>query len=199
MPPISSVEPSFALTAVGISGSPSAHSKSRTLLRLTLEQLSERGVATQLIDLSALPADALLGRRQAPELDRALAAVAASSIVIASTPVYRATYSGLLKVFFDLFAPRALTGKIGVAIATAGAPGHQLVLDYGLAPLFASVGAVVTATGIFATDAEFAAGIPDDTLRERIASAAAEAVALAETAGGRADPLSSTGELTAHA
>ena len=171
---------SESLTAIGISGSPSARSRSRTLLECTLERLAERGIATDLIDLSVLPADALLGRVASPELERALAAVGEADIVVASTPVYRATYTGLLKVFFDLFAQRALVGKVGLAIATGGAPGHQLVLDHGLRPLFASVGAVVVPTGVYAVDAEFDAGVPHAAVLERIERAVTESVLLTE-------------------
>jgi FMN reductase len=171
------------LTAIGISGSPSASSRSRALLEHALARLGTRGIGTGIIDLNTLPADGLLGRATSPEVARALAQVAAADIVVASTPVYRATYTGLLKVFFDLFEQRALAGKVGIALASGGAPGHLLVLDHGLRPLFASVGAVVTSAGVYATDAEFSAGIPDEHVRERIERAAAEAVALAEAHG----------------
>src|SRR5690242_13732766 len=110
------------LNAVGISGSPSTRSKSRTLLERALEAFAERGVTTTLIDLSALPADALLGRRRAIEVDDALAIVSQANIVVASTPVYRATYSGLLKVFFDLLPLNGLVDKTAIAIATGGSP-----------------------------------------------------------------------------
>ena len=171
---------SESLTAVGISGSPSARSRSRILLERALDRLAEQGITTDLIDLSALPADALLGRVVSPEVERALAKVAGADIVVASTPVYRATYTGLLKVFFDLFAQRALVGKVGLAIATGGAPGHQLVLDHGLRPLFASVGAIVVPTGVYAVDAEFDGGVPHAAVLERIERAVAESVLLTE-------------------
>lgn len=169
-----------SLSAIGISGSPSARSRSRILLEHALGQLAAHGISTQLIDLSELPADALLGRRASAEVERALAAVAEADIVVASTPVYRATYTGLLKVFFDLFAQRALVGKVGLPIATGGAPGHQLVLDHGLRPLFASVGAVVVPTGVYAVDKEFDAGVPRADVLERIERAVAESVLLTE-------------------
>lgn len=169
------------LSAVGISGSPSIRSKSRVLLGHALESLREHGAHVQLIDLNELPADALLGRRTAPDVERALAAVNAADIVVASTPVYRATYSGLLKVFFDLFAQRALTGKVAIAIATGGAAGHQLVLDHGLRPLFSSVGATVVPTGVYAVDAEFTAGAPNHDVLDRIERAVRESLAFAET------------------
>ena len=171
---------SKTLTAIGISGSPSARSRSRILLEHALGGLATRGVVADLIDLNEFPADALLGRRTSAELERALAAIGNADIVVASTPVYRATYTGLLKVFFDLFAPRALVGKVGIGIATGGAPGHQLVLDHGLRPLFTSVGAVVVPTGVYAVDAEFEAGVPHADVLQRIERAVSESVLLAE-------------------
>jgi FMN reductase len=165
-------------TAVGISGSPSARSKSRTLLERALVALAERGATTTLIDLANLPADALLGRRRAPEVDEALATVGAATIVVASTPVYRATYSGLLKVFFDLLPLNGLVDKTAIAIATGGSAAHQLVVDHGLRPLFASVGAITTPTAVYGTDSAFENGAPNQSLIARIHVAASEAVTL---------------------
>jgi FMN reductase len=181
-----------ALSAVGISGSPSARSKSRTLLERTLAALAERGATTTLIDLASLPADSLLGRRRTSEVDAALAAVNDASIVVASTPVYRATYSGLLKVFFDLLQVNAFVGKTGIAIATGGSPAHELVIEHGLRPLFASVGAVTTATGIYGTDSAFQNGAPHESLIVRVEAAASEAIALCERIRVPADSSSST-------
>jgi FMN reductase len=168
------------ITAVGISGSPSARSKSRTLLEHALAALAERGVPTTLIDLASLPADALLGRRKAGELDAALELVRDASIIVASTPVYRATYSGLLKVFFDQLPMNGLVDKTAIAIASGGSPAHLLVIDHGLRPLFASVGAVTTPTGIYGTDSSFENGVPHQSLLARIEQAASEAVTLSE-------------------
>jgi len=167
-------------TAIGISGSPSPRSKSRLLLEHALATLGEHGVSTSLIDLATLPADALLGRVRALEVDDALAAVSRATIVVASTPVYRATYTGLLKVFFDLLPLNGLAGKTAIAIATGGAPAHQLVIDYGLRPLFASVGALTAPTGIYGTDATFEEGVPHQTLLDRVARAVEEALALSD-------------------
>jgi len=168
------------LKVVGISGSPSARSKSRTLLEHTLAALGERGAATTLIDLATLPADALLGRRRTAEVDQALERVREASIIVASTPVYRATYSGLLKVFFDLLPIDALVDKSAIAIATGGSPAHLLVIDHGLRPLFSSVGAITTPTGVYGTDSAFENGVPHHSLVARIEQAATEAVTLSE-------------------
>jgi FMN reductase len=167
-------------SVVGVSGSPSAASKSRRVLEDVLTSLGEAGASTTLVDLAALPADALLGRRTSADVQEALASVASADVVAVSTPVYRATYSGLLKVFCDLFAPGALVGKVAIPIATGGGPAHALCIDHGLRPLLASVGGVVVSAGIYGTDAEFADGVPNATLAGRVLLAAGEALALAE-------------------
>ena len=167
------------IQAVGISGSPSPTSRSRTLLGLGLAALERRGVvATRTVDLAALPADALLGRSRDTVVNDALAAVGRARILVVSTPVYRATYSGLLKVFFDLLPQDALAGKVAIAIATGGHAGHLLAFDTGLRPLLASVGALTVSTAVYGTDAQFRDGRPDPALIEQIDRAVAEALAL---------------------
>jgi FMN reductase len=169
-------------SAVAISGSPSRESKSRRLLAYALARCSDAGLQTRLIDLCELAADDLLGRTKSPAIAEALTAVSAARIVIVGTPVYRASYSGMLKVFFDLFTMDALDQKIAIPIATGGGPAHQLVIDYALRPLLASVGAHIVATGVYATDAQFGADGPQQAVTARLDRAVTEALAIADLA-----------------
>src|SRR4029077_18328563 len=96
-------EETVTATVVGLSGSPGQVSRSRTLLELALSALEKQGVApSRLIDLARLPADALLGRRETTEVREAIQSVWDAGVLVVATPIYRATYSGLLKVFLDL-------------------------------------------------------------------------------------------------
>jgi FMN reductase len=119
-----------------------------------------------------------LGREQDPEVAAAIEQLLNARIVVASSPVYRATYSGLLKVFFDLLPQAALEGKIGIPILTGGSMGHLLALDQGLRPLFASVGATVVSNGVYGCDAQFRSGEPDQELLRRVDRMVDEAVLL---------------------
>jgi FMN reductase len=166
---------SQTVRVVGISGSPSPVSKSRVLVETVLGAFAGRGATTTLIDLAALPADALLGRGTAPEVAAAIEAVGRAQIVVAGTPVYRATYSGLLKVFFDLLAPESLAGKVGVPLMSGQSRGHALAVDHGLRPLFASLGATVVAAGVYATPDQFQDGVPGAELRQAVERAVQEA------------------------
>jgi FMN reductase len=168
-----------AVSIVGVSGSPAAKSRSRTLLERALGALERYGARVRQVDLAGLPADALLARRQDPAVADALAAVLGARIIVVSTPIYRATYSGLLKVFFDLLPQGGFAGKVAVAIATAATPAHFLAVDHGLRPLLASVGAVVVPTSVYGVDAQFRDGVTDPELLDRLEQAVAEAAALA--------------------
>jgi len=165
---------------IGLSGSPNTSSRSRALLELALAALERQGAGPgRLVDLATLPSDGLLARRQDAVVSDAIQSVVDAVIVVVSTPIYRATYSGLLKVFFDLLPQDALARKVAIPIATGGGSGHLLAVDHGLRPLLASVGALVVATGVYGTDAQFRGGVPEPALVERIERAALEAASLA--------------------
>jgi FMN reductase len=182
---IAMIEAVESVPAVGVAGSPSPASRSRALLDAALAALERRGAVTTRVDLDRLPADALLGRRSDPGVGAALAAVAGARVLVVSTPIYRATYSGLLKVFWDLFPPDALEGKVAIPLATGGSGAHLLAVDHGLRPLLASLGAVTIATGVYGTDAQFTDGCPAEPLLERVDRAAAEALSLVGAAAAR--------------
>jgi FMN reductase len=167
------------LSAVAISGSPSRESKSRQLLMHALTRLSAAGADTCVVDLCELPADDLLGRGRSAPTSAALSAVDAARVLVVGTPVYRASYSGLLKTFFDLLPPDALAQKVAIAVATGGGPGHQLVLDHALRPLLSSVGALIVSTAVYGMDSQFGAAGPHEVLTTRVDRAVDEALTLA--------------------
>lgn len=119
-----------------------------------------------------------------PQLDEVKRLVAQADGLVAVTPIFRASYSGLFKMFFDVLDDEALIDLPVLIAATAGTPRHSLVLDHALRPLFSYSRAVVLPTGVFAATDDFGSG---DTggLESRIARAASEmATALvAESAG----------------
>ncbi len=163
--------------AVAVSGSPRSPSRSKRLAEQLLELLAARGCTIGLIDLTTLPADALLARSPSSEVDGAIAAVGEARIVIAATPTYRALYTGLLKCFFDLMPPGHLRRKLCLPVQTGASPIHYLAMEYGLRPLFMSLDGIPLA-GVYATDDEFTDGEPSMELRERLVVVAGEAVGL---------------------
>ncbi len=156
---------------VAVSGGDAATSKTRAVASAALEL----GGGGRLIDLSDLPADALLGRRSDGELDAAVATAAAAPVLVLATPIYRATYSGSIKAFLDRFAPDALSRTAVVWVGTAASPGHFLALDTGGRAVVASLKGWTVPTVVYATAAEFSEGRPTESVLESLAAALDEA------------------------
>jgi LLM-partnered FMN reductase len=142
-------------------------------------------VRTEVIELRELAvavANHLVTGFPPPQLASAIDAVTGADGLIAVTPVFTASYSGLFKSFFDLIDPDALTGTPVLIAATGGTARHSLVLEHALRPLFAYLRAGVVPTAVYAASADWGSGGDDYTegLPARIQRAAGElAVAMA--------------------
>ena len=133
----------------------------------------------ELRDLAHDVVDAMLTGFPSEALADVLAAVGAADGVVAVTPVFTGSYSGLFKSFFDVLDNTALTGTPLLIGATAGTARHSLVLDHELRPLFSYLRAVVVPTGVFAAAEDWGAGDATTTgLPERVTRAADEFAAL---------------------
>ncbi|MCZ4553393.1 FMN reductase [Gordonia rubripertincta] len=109
----------------------------------------------------------------------AVRAVEEADAVIAATPVFNASYSGLFKSFFDIVDKDTFVGKPVLIAATGGSPRHSMVLDHALRPLFAYLRAVVVPSGVYAASEDWAAGSGDTaTLADRVERATGELAAL---------------------
>ena len=75
--------------------------------------------------------------------------VAHADVVVVATPVYKAAYSGVLKVFLDLLPQFALRDKVVLPLATGGSSAHVLAVDYALRPVLASLAASSITPGWF--------------------------------------------------
>lgn len=118
-----------------------------------------------------------------PRLAEVLTSVEASDGIIAVSPVFSASYSGLFKSFFDVLDPKSLDGKAVLLGATGGTDRHQMVLDYAMRPLFTYLRTRMAATGVFAGPQDW--GTADDggsALSVRIDRAAGEFSRLLEGA-----------------
>jgi FMN reductase len=136
-----------------ISGSPAFPSRSTRLLEIYGEQLAGFGHDITRLELRRLPAQALLlAETSNPELSAALKLVDEADAIVIATPVYKAAYSGLLKIFLDALPQEGLLGKIVQPLATGGSQSHMLMLDYALRPVLASMAARQILPSIYATD-----------------------------------------------
>ncbi|MFP5019488.1 CE1759 family FMN reductase [Pseudonocardia phyllosphaerae] len=147
-----------------------------------------RDLADHLV--TGFPNDALR-----PVLD----AVAAADAVVAVTPVFSASYSGLFKTFVDVLDREALTGTPVLVAATGGTGRHSLVTEHAMRPLFTYLHAAVVPTAVFAAPEDWGAtgtGAPLEARIERAAGELADAVA-ARPATVRADAFDDVPDFSA--
>lgn len=136
-----------------INGSPSVPSRTAALCDHLAGALSELGLPAEQLALNRLPAEPLLrARAEAPGVREAVAAVEAAPALVLATPIYKAAYSGLLKIFLDLLPQFAFAGKTVLPVATGGSLAHVLAIDYALRPVLASLGARHVVGGFFVLD-----------------------------------------------
>nr|MBA2381036.1 NAD(P)H-dependent oxidoreductase [Chloroflexota bacterium] len=83
-------------------------------------------------------------------LQTTIDAVLGADGLIAVSPIFSASYSGLFKLFFDVVERDGLAGVPTLIAATGGTPRHSLALEHALRPLFAYLNAATTATGVYA-------------------------------------------------
>ena len=135
------------------------------------------------------------GNRPTPGLETVQAKVVAADGLIAVTPVFTASYSGLFKTFVDLLDKDALAGKPTLIAATAGTARHSLALEHAVRPLFAYLRAVVVPTAVFAATEDFGA-TTGNRLAERVDLAAGELATLLAGRAKHAEPQADLDEVT---
>jgi FMN reductase len=163
------------VTVVAINGSPSSTSSTSVLARAALD-LARGGV---LVNVGDLDGDALLLRGEHDSVRDALAQIAGATILVLATPVYRATFSGLLKLVLDQLPPDALARVAVVLVATAGSDLHFLSLDTGCRAVVASLGGWTVPTVVYATPAAFVDKTPTEATLATLQRAIDEATRLA--------------------
>ncbi|MDT7845559.1 NADPH-dependent FMN reductase [Streptomyces justiciae] len=140
-------------TVLSVSGSPSASSRTNRLLRHLDQRLTAQGHTVVPLDVRTIPADAVLGADfKHPAIVEATELFARADGVVVGTPVYKASYSGVLKALLDLLPQYALTGKTVLPLATGGTTAHVLAIDYALRPVLNSMGAAHIVQGWFTLD-----------------------------------------------
>ena len=140
---------------VAIAGSPSHPSRTSAVLKHAEFILESEGLKSDLLVVRDLPAeDLLFANFESPALNQAKALVEQASGVIIATPIYKASYTGVLKAFLDLLPPGAFSGKVILPIATGGTLGHLLAIDYALKPVIATLGARYVLAGLYLLDSQ---------------------------------------------
>ena len=150
---------SNTLKVVAVSGSVQRPTRTLVLLKALIAGLAQKlPIELHLIELSEVgPQFAGVLRREdlpaAVEAD--LQAIETANLLIAASPVYRASYTGLFKHLFDFVHHQALNNVPVLLAATGGSDRHALVIEHQLRPLFGFFQALSLPIGVYATEADF--------------------------------------------
>lgn len=156
-----------------VSGSLRASSTTTALLEAIIDALAEHvPLESSVIELSPLAVDlavAVTGGAASAPLSSALAKVDAANLLIVATPIYRGSYTGLFKQFFDVVGQHALAGTPVLLAAGGGNDLHSLAVDQELRPLFSFFGALTLPLGVYARSADYVdRSVASHALRDQI-------------------------------
>ena len=168
---------------VGISGSLTQPSRTKALVEEIAANASHKLHApVEIIDIAQIATvlGSTISYGDFPEvLAAAYKKLQEADLIIIASPVYKASYTGLLKHFFDLLDPKVLAGKVAILAATGGSDQHALVVDYQLRTLASFFNIYTTPTAIYAKDAEFTDyQLTSESIRNRVNVAVDQALFL---------------------
>jgi FMN reductase len=170
----------LAVVSGGLSNPSSTRLLADRLTAATVEALRSRGddATVEVVELREHArdlADNLVTGFANQALRTAVETVTGADGLIAVTPIFSASYSGLFKTFFDVLDKESLVGKPVLLAATAGTARHSLALEHAVRPLFSYLRAVTVPTAVFAAAEDWAGGGGvDRALAGRIDRAAGE-------------------------
>ena len=164
---------------VAFSGSTRRPSKSRALALAIAagvdQRLGARIEAYDIVDAGPGLGAAFTRKELSADAQRVLEAVEQADALIAVTPVYKGSYTGLFKHLIDFIEPSALLDKPVVIGATGGGHRHALIVEHQLRPLFGFFSAMIVPTTVYASDHEFVDGaVSDRTVLDRIDAASVQ-------------------------
>lgn len=174
----------IAVISAGLSQPSSTRMLADKLAAATVARLAEQGVEVEvqtfeLRDVAQDITNNMLTGFPSAKLDAVIEAVTGADGLIAVTPIFTTSYSGLFKSFFDVIDNRSLTDMPVLIGATAGTARHSLALDYAIRPMFTYLHSVVLPTSVFAASEDWGSGEGTiRTLPDRIDRAAGELAAL---------------------
>ncbi|MEE3718551.1 NADPH-dependent FMN reductase [Tumidithrix elongata RA019] len=136
-----------------ISGSPSHPSRTYGLLEYVNTYLQKEGITTNILSVRDLPAeDLIFGQYNSSALEVPKELLANAAAVVIATPIYKASYTGVLKTFLDLLPQKALEQKVVLPLATGGTIAHLLATEFTLKPVLAELGARHILGTVYAVD-----------------------------------------------
>ncbi len=169
---------------LGVSASPSIGSKTMIALMTAMEYVRSvhPDVTTEIVNIREY--DVIFCDARNPDLYEGDTRIVIDKVVeadalIIATPIYRGSYTGILKNLVDVLPNNALQGKVVGLIATAASDHHFLAIEHALKPLIGYFYGHPVPGAVYVQNEHFAAGkLVDAGINERLSQLAAAVVGL---------------------
>jgi FMN reductase len=163
MPTPAAAKRTLAVVSAGLSQPSSTRLLADKLAAAAVARLADEGFTTRVVtyelrDFAQDIVNNMLTGFASPRLEDMIEDVTAADGLVAVTPIFTTSYSGLFKMFFDVIDNRSLTDQPVLIGATAGTARHSLALDYTVRPMFTYLHAVVVPTAVFAASEDWGSG-----------------------------------------
>ena len=147
--------PDVASPIVIVVGNPKANSRTSAVAQRVAEKVAG---AVGLTGETALVELAELGPQlfdwSSSDVRARVEQLSAARLAVIASPVYKATYTGLLKSFLDWFGQTGLDGVTVVPVMVGSGSVHSLAVEVHLRPLLVEIGAIVPTRGLFVVEQE---------------------------------------------
>jgi len=136
-----------------ITGVPNDYSRVNGVLDYVSEFLEDNHVSHEIIKVHTLPpADLITANFNSPAIKKSNQIVEGATGVIVLTPVYKASYSGILKTYLDLLPQKGFENKLVLPLVVGGSIGHLLTIEYAINPVLTALGASHILNGVYTVD-----------------------------------------------
>lgn len=150
----------IAVVAAGLSNPSSTRMLADRMAGAAVAELASVGVDAEVVtfelrDVAHEIMNMMLTGFAPADLASMIEQITTADAVIAVTPIFSTSYSGLFKSWIDVLDPDALTGTPVWIGANAGTARHSLAIDYAIRPLFAYLHADAISSGVFAASSDW--------------------------------------------
>jgi len=154
----------MTVTVLGLCGNPKAGSRTLAVVDATVRAVASELGATSTGCLDLIDLKHELFSFGSEEIQRAIQQVMQAEVLVVGSPVYKASYTGVLKAFCDHIAHDQLAGKFAIPLMVGGSLQHYLALETHLRPLLVELGATCATPGLYVVETEL------DQLDEQLAT-----------------------------
>lgn len=137
-----------------VSGSPAKFSRSAAISKFVGELLEENHQVDYIKPSDLPPGDLVYAKWDSEAIKKSISLVESADALVFISPVYKASYTGVLKTFIDLLPEKSLVDKTILPILNGGTVAHLLALEYAFKPVFSVLGATDIINGVYLVDSQ---------------------------------------------